>query len=344
MRTPRPHLSATFHRWLHRPLGRRFVQTLVVLLVLHGTSLDVLFTLLLGDRLPIVPRVASEAQAANASRIFTIDPPCAGPGDMVRLTGNGYGALNVTVRVHGLLAQVVEAYGHTAVFIVPANAPAGITTVTATNPGGHTGTVAFRVRGPEICGDGTDNDCSGVPDDPAQCTPVNHPPVANAGADQTAPVGSEIHLDATGSTDPDGDSLVYQWSFASKPTNSSPALDDATSPTPTFIIDQAGTYTLQLVVGDGQTTDTDSVTLSTSNSAPVAHAGPDQTGVVGSLLTLDGSASSDIDGDLLTYQWSITSKPAGSLAALSDLTAATPSIGLDVAGEYEVQLVVKVKT
>ena len=54
----------------------------------------------------------------------------------------------------------------------------------------------------------------------------------------------------------------------------------------------------------------DTVTITTVNVAPVANAGPDQGGKApGSLITLNGSASSDANGDPLTYSWSLI--PAG---------------------------------
>lgn len=57
------------------------------------------------------------------------------------------------------------------------------------------------------------------------------------------------------------------------------------------------------------------------NTPPVADAGADQKVTGGDLVTLDGSGSSDADGDDLTYQW--TSQYPG--ITLSDPTAANPT-------------------
>lgn len=77
----------------------------------------------------------------------------------------------------------------------------------------------------------------------------------------------------------------------------------------------------------------------TTNQAPIAHAGSAQTVEVGRVY-LSGSASSDADGDALTYLWTLTSKPAGSTATLVALSAVSPSFTADVAGTYVVTLVV----
>jgi hypothetical protein len=76
------------------------------------------------------------------------------------------------------------------------------------------------------------------------------------------------------------------------------------------------------------------------NSAPLAYIGSDQTVIVNETVQLDGSGSSDPDGDPITYSWEITSKPAGSNATLSNPSTVNPSFIADVAGEYTVSLTV----
>ena len=137
--------------------------------------------------------------------------------------------------------------------------------------------------------------------------------------------------------------MTLLWSLTSVPAGSAAALSDATAVGPTFVADVAGTYVAQLVVNDGTVDsppDTVSISTDAANTAPVANAGPDQTVTAGDTVTLDGSGSSDADGDTLTLLWSLTSVPAGSAAALSDPTAVGPTFVADVAGTYVAQLVV----
>lgn len=172
---------------------------------------------------------------------------------------------------------------------------------------------------------------------------LNTAPVADAGHDQNVYTGTLVTLDGSGSHDADGDSLTYQWRLVSSPAGSAAALVDATTSTPSFTPDFDGTYVAELKVSDGEQESPASqvtITATTANSVPVANAGPDQSVYVGSTVTLDGSGSSDADGDPLTYTWTLQSGPAGSSAELVDAGTVAPSFTPDVAGDYVVNLTV----
>ncbi len=172
---------------------------------------------------------------------------------------------------------------------------------------------------------------------------ANAAPIANAGTDQNVATGATVTLDASGSSDADGDSLSYAWSIINAPTGSTSTLSSSIIQAPTFTADLDGTYEIQLIVNDGaidSATDTVIITAATTNSTPVANAGPGQNVNVGDLVTLDGSSSSDADGDLLVYNWSLTSAPTGSSANLFDATAVNPNFTADVYGDYVFSLTV----
>ena len=174
--------------------------------------------------------------------------------------------------------------------------------------------------------------------------PVNIPPEANVGLDQTVITNTVVQLDGSGSADSDMHyPLTYVWTITQKPAGSVSALSDHSIVNPIFITDERGDYVAELVVTDskGLSSTVDKVVISTINSAPVANAGMDRLVVEhGSVVQLDGSASIDVDHDSLTYAWSLVERPAGSTVALNDASVVNPVFVTDVYGYYILQLVV----
>jgi hypothetical protein len=170
-------------------------------------------------------------------------------------------------------------------------------------------------------------------------------PLAHAGPDQTAHVGILVTLNGSASSDPTGPlPLTYAWSFASKPAGSTVKLSDPSAVDPTFTPDVLGDYLIQLVVTNaaGVSSLPATVRVSTLNSPPVADAGPDKAiTLIGTVVHLNGSQSDDPDGQPITYQWSILSKPVGSKATLTGSTTSQPTFIADVHGDYTIQLIVK---
>src|SRR6185503_4740955 len=98
-------------------------------------------------------------------------------------------------------------------------------------------------------------------------------------------VGQTVPLDGSGSfaSNTPSSLLQYSWSLVSRPSGSAATLVNATTATPTFLADAAGTFVVQLVVTDpdnGLLSAPDQVVISSTFVPPNANAGPAQSGIV----------------------------------------------------------------
>jgi PKD repeat protein len=130
---------------------------------------------------------------------------------------------------------------------------------------------------------------------------VNQPPVAVAGEDRVICPGAEATFDASASVDPDGQIKTYKWNLGDGSEKEGKIVR--------HVYQKAGAYRVRLTVFDQTATScaahSDTLVV-VVNSAPLANAGPDREGFVGGAhdaILFDGAASSDLDGDPLTYSW-----------------------------------------
>ena len=163
---------------------------------------------------------------------------------------------------------------------------------------------------------------------------VDTVPVADAGEDQVVDEGDLVALDGTGSSDPQGDPLGYDWvQVAGAPVT----LSDPTAAQPSFtapFVSANTTLTFELVVDDGTNfsdPDTVDVTVVNVNSPPVADAGDDSTIKEGAVATLDGGNSFDPEGDTpLFYTWNQTEGPPVTLQPSDSVASPTFTAPLGV--------------
>lgn len=163
-------------------------------------------------------------------------------------------------------------------------------------------------------------------------TPVDQPPVANAGEDQTLmdkeENGETVTLHGSGSTD-DGSIVSYAWTKEGILVNTSPVFD---------IWLPIGVYTFGLnVTDDAGASDYDEVVINITQyvpQAPTADAGEDQTvtddGDGFETVTLDGSGSTD-DGNIVSYVWKEGETVFGTTEVTTfDFTVGTHTVTLTV--------------
>jgi len=161
----------------------------------------------------------------------------------------------------------------------------------------------------------------------------NRPPTASVDATPSNPaVGKFVELDATGSSDPNGDPLDYDWTIQSSPEGASPSLTSGNAIT-SFLASEPGIYEIELTVNDPSgLEDTVTTTVGTTDkTAPTAEAGSDITTSEGNTVNFNGGLSSDNVG-IVSYEWDFGDGDT--------TTGSTPNHVYPNPGEYTVELTV----
>ena len=164
-------------------------------------------------------------------------------------------------------------------------------------------------------------------------TTSNNPPVADADGPYSGKMGEVITLDGSGSYDPDGNPLSYEWDV------NGDGKYEYTGETVSVRYYATGNYTITLKVSDGQYSDTDTtyVVISSpdpANQLPVADADGPYYGNVSEPITLDGSGSYDPDGYITDWKWDINND------GVWDVGGQYATVSFRVAGNYTVKLMV----
>lgn len=92
-------------------------------------------------------------------------------------------------------------------------------------------------------------------------------PSAFAGFDRASVFGAPIVLDASLSSDPDGDVLSYSWRLAAQPAGSTARIEDLDARLTQLVPDRLGTYVISLLASDGYLTGRDLVAITVTASA-----------------------------------------------------------------------------
>ncbi|MDO8740240.1 MAG: PKD domain-containing protein [Candidatus Woesearchaeota archaeon] len=122
----------------------------------------------------------------------------------------------------------------------------------------------------------------------------------------------------------------YYWDFGDGTTS------NEQNPSHTYLTSGVYEATLTVTDADGKTAaDKIVVNVLVPNAAPIANAGTDKSSAINTITQLDGSGSSDPEGEQLSYNWVQTS---GTSITLSSTTAQKPSFTATQEGTYEFQL------
>lgn len=171
---------------------------------------------------------------------------------------------------------------------------------------------------------------------------ANQPPIVNAGADQTIEISNGVALSGTATDDglPQGNSVTTAWSKVSGPGEVIFANANALVTTANF--SAAGTYVLRLTASDGELVAGSNVIITVNsavlNQAPIVNAGTDQTVVLPTFVSLNGTVSDDglPVGSSVIKSWSKVSGPG--TVNFANLNESETTVNFSELGTYTLRL------
>jgi hypothetical protein len=265
------------------------------------------FVLIVGTSLPA---------HASGPVISAINPTSAPIGGPVILGGTGFGSAqgSSTVTINGVAATIIESWNTTEIVV---EVPVGATT----------GNVVVTVGGVKSAG--------------KKLTVISAPAVTSA-SPSSGSIGTSVTLSGT-NLDPQAG--IAPSFLAFYPAGGCPFCASYTSfadisDTSLQVNVPPGAVTGEVAVAWDDVFGTPVPFTVSGVLAPLAVAGLTDVVPLGSTVRLDGTHSYDLNGLPLTYQWSFSLIPTGSQASLVNPTSPMPTFVPDVAGQYEISLVV----
>ena len=167
---------------------------------------------------------------------------------------------------------------------------------------------------------------------------MNRAPIADAGPDAQYETPVRVVLDGSRSSDPDQDVLTYLWRQLDGAPVDLLRADTSMAEFTATEVAVSETATFELTVNDGELSHTDQVVITLlpprRNQAPIARAGDDQTVNGNSNASLDAGASSDPDGDVLSFLWDVPNGITVADPAAARISFVTPEVTVDTTYEF----------
>jgi len=166
---------------------------------------------------------------------------------------------------------------------------------------------------------------------------LNEPPVADAGGPYMAVEGDTVTLDASGSYDPDGSIVLYEWDWDYDGVNFNPSGDTGVVQTHTWNDDSIYTIALR-VTDDGGSTAVASLSIEVCNQPPEVNAGSDQTVDFGADVSVNAeyTDSGTLDTHTSTIDWGDGSSESGTLTEPGSIGTVTGNHSYAWPGTYVV--------